>query len=220
MMLPCRATRWCMTTKLAVFLYFDAKYKPSNFPLFAVQIFKGYACLSYCLGYDPFYFIFKTLNQGKLYWHFVCRAFIPIKTALFIHSFKMLAVSQYWYFECNKIRFVYAALPGAALPGAALPGAALPAAALPAAATALPAAATALPAAATALPAAATALPAAATALTADAATIDKAVVVYERFTQYIFKTGIEKFKARDTLFTTRKSYIRLRFVDKINIMC
>ena len=196
MMLPCRATRWCMTTKLAVFLYFDAKYKPSNFPLFAVQIFKGYACLSYCLGYDPFYFIFKTLNQGKLYWHFVCRAFIPIKTALFIHSFKMLAVSQYWYFECNKIRFVYAALPGAALPGAALP------------------------AAATALPAAATALPAAATALTADAATIDKAVVVYERFTQYIFKTGIEKFKARDTLFTTRKSYIRLRFVDKINIMC
>ena len=189
MMLPCRATRWCMTTKLAVFLYFDAKYKPSNFPLFAVQIFKGYACLSYCLGYDPFYFIFKTLNQGKLYWHFVCRAFIPIKTALFIHSFKMLAVSQYWYFECNKIRFVYAALPGAALPAAALP-------------------------------AAATALPAAATALTADAATIDKAVVVYERFTQYIFKTGIEKFKARDTLFTTRKSYIRLRFVDKINIMC
>ena len=177
MMLPCRATRWCMTTKLAVFLYFDAKYKPSNFPLFAVQIFKGYACLSYCLGYDPFYFIFKTLNQGKLYWHFVCRAFIPIKTALFIHSFKMLAVSQYWYFECNKIRFVYAALPGAALPAAA-------------------------------------------TALTADAATIDKAVVVYERFTQYIFKTGIEKFKARDTLFTTRKSYIRLRFVDKINIMC
>ena len=161
MMLPCRATRWCMTTKLAVFLYFDAKYKPSNFPLFAVQIFKGYACLSYCLGYDPFYFIFKTLNQGKLYWHFVCRAFIPIKTALFIHSFKMLAVSQYWYFECNKIRFVYAALPGAALPAAA-------------------------------------------TALTADAATIDKAVVVYERFTQYIFKTGIEKFKARDTLFTTR----------------
>ena len=119
MMLPCRATRWCMTTKLAVFLYFDAKYKPSNFPLFAVQIFKGYACLSYCLGYDPFYFIFKTLNQGKLYWHFVCRAFIPIKTALFIHSFKMLAVSQYWYFECNKIRFVYAALPGAALPAAA-----------------------------------------------------------------------------------------------------
>jgi hypothetical protein len=106
----------------------------------------------------------------------------------------MLAVSQYWYFECNKIRFVYAALPGAALPGAALPAAALPAAA--------------------------TALPAAATALTADAATIDKAVVVYERFTQYIFKTGIEKFKARDTLFTTRKSYIRLRFVDKINIMC